>query len=234
MILVAYRHGLRASELVDLRWDQVEFERPRCTSAGSNRARPAPIRSLATNCALCGGYSASRSPSRHSCSRQSAAHRSARPDSLAWLSARAWRPSWRSRRIRTCCATPAATRSPIRATTPARYKPISATKHSAHGAIHRAVADAVQGFLAGVARALVAPGAGRMPRPRMSAFGPKQTKVDFRSQRVCPLMIQSGQLAIYTVGGIISPGNHSHLCFRSEILRKGATVGTAKRIALDA
>ena len=25
MILVAYRHGLRASELVDLRWDQVHF-----------------------------------------------------------------------------------------------------------------------------------------------------------------------------------------------------------------
>ena len=25
MILVAYRHGLRAAELVDLRWDQVEF-----------------------------------------------------------------------------------------------------------------------------------------------------------------------------------------------------------------
>jgi len=26
MVLVAYRHGLRASELVDLRWDQVEFK----------------------------------------------------------------------------------------------------------------------------------------------------------------------------------------------------------------
>ena len=26
MVLVAYRHGLRASELVDLRWDQVEFQ----------------------------------------------------------------------------------------------------------------------------------------------------------------------------------------------------------------
>ena len=26
MILVAYRHGLRASELVDLRWEQVEFK----------------------------------------------------------------------------------------------------------------------------------------------------------------------------------------------------------------
>jgi integrase len=25
MILVAYRHGLRVSELVELRWDQVEF-----------------------------------------------------------------------------------------------------------------------------------------------------------------------------------------------------------------
>jgi integrase len=25
MIIVAYRHGLRASELTDLRWDQIEF-----------------------------------------------------------------------------------------------------------------------------------------------------------------------------------------------------------------
>jgi type 1 fimbriae regulatory protein FimB/type 1 fimbriae regulatory protein FimE len=27
MILIAYRHGLRASEFVDLRWDQVDFDR---------------------------------------------------------------------------------------------------------------------------------------------------------------------------------------------------------------
>jgi integrase len=27
MVLVAFRHGLRASELVDLRWDQIEFGR---------------------------------------------------------------------------------------------------------------------------------------------------------------------------------------------------------------
>lgn len=27
MILVAYRHGFRVSELVDLRWDQIDFER---------------------------------------------------------------------------------------------------------------------------------------------------------------------------------------------------------------
>ena len=29
MILVAYRHGLRVSELVDLRWDQIDFDRAR-------------------------------------------------------------------------------------------------------------------------------------------------------------------------------------------------------------
>ena len=30
MILIAYRHGLRAAELVDLRWDQVELGRNAC------------------------------------------------------------------------------------------------------------------------------------------------------------------------------------------------------------
>ena len=34
MILVAYRHGLRASELVDLRWDQIDFDRARCSPPG--------------------------------------------------------------------------------------------------------------------------------------------------------------------------------------------------------
>src|SRR5262245_41523943 len=34
MVLIAFRHGLRASELVDLRWEQVDLT---CTSAESNR-----------------------------------------------------------------------------------------------------------------------------------------------------------------------------------------------------
>ena len=33
-ILVAYRHGLRASELVDLQWDQIDLCRKRFASTG--------------------------------------------------------------------------------------------------------------------------------------------------------------------------------------------------------
>jgi integrase len=33
MLLIAYRHGLRASELCDLQWHQVELKLGACTSA---------------------------------------------------------------------------------------------------------------------------------------------------------------------------------------------------------
>jgi integrase len=33
MILVAYRHGLRASEICELRWDDIDFRAGRCTSS---------------------------------------------------------------------------------------------------------------------------------------------------------------------------------------------------------
>lgn len=39
IILVAYRHGLRAAELVDLRRDRIVFAAGACTSAGSNGVR---------------------------------------------------------------------------------------------------------------------------------------------------------------------------------------------------
>jgi integrase len=80
MLLVAYRHGLRAAELVDLRWVKSTSEPPPCTSAGSRRARPARIRLSATNCGRCGGFNASRTRNRRSCSRPSAARRSRRRD----------------------------------------------------------------------------------------------------------------------------------------------------------
>ena len=42
MILVAYRHGLRSNELVDLRWDQSTSTGPPWPSAGSSRAAQHP------------------------------------------------------------------------------------------------------------------------------------------------------------------------------------------------
>src|SRR5262245_30274426 len=44
MVLVAYRHGLRAAELIDLRWDQVEFKtanlRVRRVKQGTSSTHP--------------------------------------------------------------------------------------------------------------------------------------------------------------------------------------------------
>jgi type 1 fimbriae regulatory protein FimB/type 1 fimbriae regulatory protein FimE len=46
MILVAYRHGLRASELVDLRWDQIDFDTATLAVRRAKKGTPAthPIR----------------------------------------------------------------------------------------------------------------------------------------------------------------------------------------------
>src|SRR5262249_50162544 len=42
MILVAYRHGLRGPELVDLRWDQVEFMRATVHVGRGKQGTPSP------------------------------------------------------------------------------------------------------------------------------------------------------------------------------------------------
>jgi type 1 fimbriae regulatory protein FimB/type 1 fimbriae regulatory protein FimE len=46
MILVAYRHGLRVSELVDLRWDQIDFEQATLHVRRAKKGTPSthPIR----------------------------------------------------------------------------------------------------------------------------------------------------------------------------------------------
>jgi integrase len=46
MVLVAYRHGLRVSELVDLRWDQIDFDTATLAVRRAKRGTPAthPIR----------------------------------------------------------------------------------------------------------------------------------------------------------------------------------------------
>jgi integrase len=40
MIMVAYRHGLRVSELVDLRWDQIDFDTARLAVRRAKRGSP--------------------------------------------------------------------------------------------------------------------------------------------------------------------------------------------------
>ena len=54
-ILIAYRHGLRASELVALRWDDIDFPPANCTYGAPRAARPAFTRSAAENYAPCAG-----------------------------------------------------------------------------------------------------------------------------------------------------------------------------------
>ena len=43
LITMAYRHGLRASELVALRWDQINLKAGACTSLDSSRVHLPPI-----------------------------------------------------------------------------------------------------------------------------------------------------------------------------------------------
>jgi integrase len=75
MILIGYRHGLRACELCDLEWHQVELTtRAVCTSVGPRTVRRACIRYEVTNYAPCGVYSASR-VHRLTCSSPNAAAR---------------------------------------------------------------------------------------------------------------------------------------------------------------
>ena len=57
-ILIAYRHGLRASELVALRWDTSTSPPARCTHVGPRAGKPAYIQSepgKAEHCASCSG-----------------------------------------------------------------------------------------------------------------------------------------------------------------------------------
>jgi integrase len=60
MILIGYRHGLRASELCDLQWSQVELSRGRLHVRRAKNGSRVSIRCKVTRYALCGAYSASR------------------------------------------------------------------------------------------------------------------------------------------------------------------------------
>src|SRR5262249_19729576 len=58
MILVAYRHGLRASEVCDLQWLRSNCPRAACTFTGSRTGFPACTQSAVTRCERCASYAA--------------------------------------------------------------------------------------------------------------------------------------------------------------------------------
>ena len=123
LILVAFRHGLRASEICDLEWSQVEFSRtPTLHVRRAKNGKPAahPIRGDELRAHFV-SYSGN-SPTRLTCSPPSAAARSRRMPSIDSSSASASGPDSPSWSMRTCCAMPAATRLPMPAMTPGRCR----------------------------------------------------------------------------------------------------------------
>ena len=109
MVLVAYRHGLRASELVDLRWAQVDFRTATLHVRRVKQGTPS------THPILGDELRALRRLQREQEPKSPFVFTSERgaPFSTAGFARMVERtrsrPSWPSRRIRTCSGTPAAT-----------------------------------------------------------------------------------------------------------------------------
>jgi integrase len=72
MILVAYRHGLRASEVCSLEWHQIELDQGRLHSEEPSVERRASIPSVVMRSESCASYGV-RTPQRPMCSLASAA-----------------------------------------------------------------------------------------------------------------------------------------------------------------
>ena len=133
MVLVAYRHGLRAGELVTLRWDAIDFAHGRLhvsrlkgsAEVGSSVVRPRAAGATPAQARAGPGVAVYL----HVRARRAVHDRRA---FARWSPGSAWRPASVSRCIRTCCATPAASSSPMTASIPARCRPISATSNIQH------------------------------------------------------------------------------------------------------
>jgi hypothetical protein len=80
MILIAFRHGLRAAEVCDLRWDQVSFDGAVLHVRRSRTGLPERIPCSATNSGPCGACSATAC--RHPSSSSASAARRSPPRAL--------------------------------------------------------------------------------------------------------------------------------------------------------
>jgi hypothetical protein len=104
-ILVAYRHGFRASEIVALRWDDVDLtngrlhvRRPRAGMPVCIRYQPGKVGRCASSCA--------KHQHRPTSLSRNVAHRFPQPDISAWLPGRAWLRNLASLSTPTCCGWP--------------------------------------------------------------------------------------------------------------------------------
>jgi len=126
MVLVAYRHGLRASELVDLRWEQVDFK------TGTLHVRRVKQGTPSTHPIVGDELRALRRLQREQDPMSPFVFTSERgsPFTTAGFARMVERAGTvaklSSRRIHICCGMPADTHSRIRDTIRGRYKPILA------------------------------------------------------------------------------------------------------------
>jgi Phage integrase family len=128
-ILVAYRHGLRASEVVALRWDDIDLTTGRLhvrrAKGGDASVHPISARESRALRKLL-----REAPTSPTSSSRNVAHLFPQPDISAWWPGRAWPRNSPFLFTPTCCGTPAGSSSPTTATTLGRSKPISATARS--------------------------------------------------------------------------------------------------------
>ena len=114
-ILVAYRHGLRASEVVVLRWDDIDLTTGRLHVRRAKAAgMPVCIRYLHGKVGHCASSCGKRQHP-HTSSSRNVAHRFLQPGISAWWPGRAWLRNSPFSFIPTCCGTPAGSSSPTTA-----------------------------------------------------------------------------------------------------------------------
>jgi hypothetical protein len=109
-ILVAYRHGLRASEVVVLHWDDIDLTTA-CMCVGPRAGMPVCIRYQPGKVGRCASSCAKHQHPPTSSSRN-VAHRFLQPGISAWWPGRGSLRNSPFSFIPTCCGTPAGSSSP--------------------------------------------------------------------------------------------------------------------------
>jgi integrase len=130
MVMTAFRHGLRAMELVSMTWDQVDLTPASFTCAGSRTRRRQPTSSTARRSVLSAGSNGNSNHRARSSSPPRERARSRRRGSARCWRGWGWRPGSSSRSIRTCSAMAPVSSSPTTASIQGRSRTTSGTRAS--------------------------------------------------------------------------------------------------------